>query len=61
MATLFHFLLSLWPLFVALLGFALGCLATRAILTPRYCPRCNYYLNWRSQTQKKEREPWESP
>jgi hypothetical protein len=64
MALIVHVLSAVWPFFLALVGFVLGCLATRMILTPRYCPRCQYYLAWRLQTraeiekEKKEHEPW---
>jgi hypothetical protein len=66
MATFVHAIASIWPFLIAVLGFVLGCLATRVILTPRYCPRCQYYLSWRLQTRaeakghKKEKEPWET-
>jgi hypothetical protein len=67
MAAILKTLAASWPFFLAISGFFLGCLFTRMILTPRYCPRCRHYLSWRLQTRaeadkaKKEREPWEAP
>lgn len=47
-------------LFVA--GILLGLAIARWYLGPRLCPRCHYYLHWRTSAaeKKKNREPWHS-
>lgn len=63
---IWHIPEAVWP-FLVLIAFVMGVLATRIILTPRYCPRCQLYLTWRlrmkaeTQEEKKGREPWEVP
>jgi hypothetical protein len=64
MTQFWHLLFIGWRVVNPFLGFILGVTLTRWVLTPKYCPRCQYYLRWRLKSNQDNQkghhsEPWE--